>query len=116
MAKLPHYIGRFDDQDKIAAKSVDTLIPEYMVGGLRRYIEHGIRPGKFLEAVLSNNLYRAAVYGDETNVPLLGHYIKYLLNHASADCWGAPEKVEAWIAKGGLGWAHAAVRAAAGAK
>lgn len=104
MAKLPHYVGPFDDQETTVAKSVDTPLPEYMVGGLRRYVEHGIQPGKFLTAVLSNNLYRAVLYGDENNVPLLGQYIRYLLNNVSADAWGSPEKVEAWIKKGGLGW------------
>ena len=32
-----------------------SLIPDYMIGGLRRYIERGIPPGHFLSAVEGTN-------------------------------------------------------------
>ena len=44
-----------------------SLIPDYMRGGLRRYLAHGIEPGSFLSAVLRNDLIDACGRADDTN-------------------------------------------------
>lgn len=64
--------------------------------GMERYIEERIRPGGFLAAVLRNDLMDAAVRADET-VDLRA-LVKWLYNHAPPDCYGSPEKFEAWRA------------------
>jgi hypothetical protein len=74
----------------------DHLIPGYMHGGLRRWIENGIEPGGFLMAVLENDLKEAVSRADATNVQALPNYIRYLYNYAPRGCWGSPEKVAAW--------------------
>ena len=50
-----------------SAKPDWSLIPEYMIGSLRRYIENGIEPGSFLSAVLCNDLRGACECADDTN-------------------------------------------------
>ena len=76
-----------------------SLIPEHMRGGVRRYLEDGIRPGDFLNAVLENNLVEAAALADNINVHMLLDWAKFLHNELPLQCWGSKEKVEAWIKK-----------------
>jgi hypothetical protein len=78
------------------------LIPPGMIGGLRRYIEHGIPPGHFMTAVLSNDLMEALKRADNENINRLPDYGMWLYNCAPTECYGSPQKVEAWIKKGGL--------------
>jgi len=79
-----------------------SSIPDYMHGGLIRYIENRIRPGSFLTAVLTNDLQGAVAAADETNRDLIPHYIVFLFNWAPHESWGSPEKVKAWLAGGAL--------------
>jgi len=72
-------------------------IPEYMQGGLQRYLEEHIRPGDFLEAVICNDLRGAAVRADDINIHLLGEYMKWFYNEVPITCWGSPENYKAWI-------------------
>jgi hypothetical protein len=83
------------------------LIPEYMIGGLRRYIEHGIAPGSFLSAVLANDLRGAYEKADIVNQHALFNYVKFLYSYAPAGCWGSEENFKKWCKSGGLtaqGW------------
>lgn len=73
------------------------VIPARMMGGIRRYIEQGILPGEFWQAVLRNDLRDAAGRADSTNERILPAYVRYLYNEAPADCWGSLEKVNAWV-------------------
>jgi hypothetical protein len=79
-----------------------SLIPDYMIGGLRRYIENGVEPGNFLSAVLCNNLRAACEYADDTNRGRLYQYIQFLYCYAPGECWGSMQRFEAWITQGGL--------------
>lgn len=81
-----------------------SLIPGYMTGGLRRYIENGIAPGSFLSAVLRNDLQEAVSCADDTNRYILHNYIKFLYNYAPPDCYGSEHAYSRWVEKGGLGW------------
>ncbi len=72
-------------------------IPAYMMGGLKRYIEHGIAPGHFLTAVLCNDLCESVSRADDCNAANLPAYIGYLYNEAPAACWGSHEKFRAWL-------------------
>ena len=45
-----------------------SLIPnQSMVAGIKRYVEHGVFPGGFLTALLSNDLTEAMSTADRTN-------------------------------------------------
>jgi hypothetical protein len=78
------------------------LIPEYMHGGIRRYVEHGVLPGDFLQAVICNDLFRAVERADDTNILLLARYVIFFYNYTPHECWGSADHVKAWVARGGL--------------
>ena len=75
----------------------EFYIPERMMGGIRRYIEHGIKPGEFLTAVICNNLSDAVGKADEENMRNLPAYAAYFYNYADLRCWKSRENMEAWI-------------------
>ena len=77
-------------------------LPEHMRGAMQRYIEDGIEPGSFLEAVLCNDLTAAFGRADHINRDRLFDYASFLHNHAPLICWGSRETYLAWIKKGGL--------------
>lgn len=72
-------------------------IPEYMAGGIDRWIENGIEPGSFLMAVICNDLALAVGLADSTNLANLPAYVGYFYNEAPSPCWGSPAKAAAWI-------------------
>lgn len=72
-------------------------LPDYMRDGMRLYLEHGIEPGSFLTAVLSNDLMAAAGAADSKNRHLLFGYAQWLYNHAPHGSFGSRESVKAWI-------------------
>ena len=72
-------------------------IPSHTLGGLQRYIEHGVPTGGFLEAVLSNNLRGACERADDLNQHALFEIVSWLYNDAPSGCWGSPAKHEAWL-------------------
>lgn len=81
-----------------AGKLAVSEIPEYMHGGLLRYIVDGIGPGDFLSAVLANDLREACGRADGVNRHLLWQYVRWLYNEAPSGCWGSPEEVDHWLA------------------
>jgi len=85
-----------------------NLIPQRMRGALHRYLAHGIAPGHFLSAVLSNDLREAVARADEENMRILHSYIRFLYNYAPLGSWGSQQCFENWLAIGGLEGRHAA--------
>jgi len=77
-------------------------IPERMRGGLARYLMHGIQPGHFLMAVLTNNLKEAVARGDDENQRLLPEYVRFLYNRAPMSAYGSAERVNDWLRSGGM--------------
>lgn len=88
-----------DSLRALPEKQETLSIPQYMWGGLVRYLVHGLRPGDFLTAVLSNNLSEACAQADDTNRHHLFDYCFWLYNYAPADAWGNPDAVRYWLAK-----------------
>jgi hypothetical protein len=74
-------------------------IPEHMRESLKNYIEHGIQPGHFITAVLSNDLKGAISRADSINQLALADYIRWLYNYAPQECWGSGAHVVDWIKK-----------------
>ena len=77
----------------------DWSIPDYMRGGIERYINDHIRPGSFLTAIISNDLKEAIFCADDFNLNNLPAYVAYFYNETDSRCWGSKEKMEAWIEK-----------------
>jgi hypothetical protein len=74
----------------------------FLAAGVQRYIEHGIPPGGFLSAVISNDLREAASHADSTNRELLYEWVKFFANNAPQLCWGSLKSFNNWIEVGGL--------------
>ena len=69
----------------------------HLIPGIQRYATAHIRTGSFLEAVLSNDLKEACARADDKSKRLLFEICAYLYNEVTGECWGSPEKVQAWL-------------------
>lgn len=78
-----------------------SILPEHMQDGARRYIEDGVHPGSFLEAVLANDLLQALRKADDINMQSMQQWGRFLYE-IPAICHGSYEKVNSWCDKGGL--------------
>ena len=77
--------------------SIDySRLPAHNRAGMQRYIEHGIAPGSFLSAVLSNDLMGALGKADEVNRAQIFDICVFLYNEAPAGCYGSAAKFKAW--------------------
>ena len=74
-------------------------IPDRMMTPIRLYIKHGVHPGSFLTAVISNDFREAVGHADDENLNNLPAYMDYFYNHAPCSCWGSPEIMNAWMAR-----------------
>jgi hypothetical protein len=73
------------------------ILPEHMQDAMRRYVEHGIRPGSFLYLILCNDFVHALGHADPINMARIVSFAGFLYLEASQGCWGSREKVDAWI-------------------
>lgn len=80
----------------------DPDVPKHMINGIRTYLEHGIPPGSFLRAFLEGDLFKAAMHADQTNQIALFILARWVLSYMPIACYGSPERVEAWVAGGGV--------------
>ena len=76
----------------------EFVIPQYMRGGLERYINEHVPTGSFLQAILENDYHHAIGIADENNRANLPAYANFLYNYAPMECHGSKEKVAAWLA------------------
>jgi len=81
-----------------------SILPEHIRGGAKRYIEDGIPPGDFLQAVFEDKLVTSFALADETNIERMFDIAKFLYNEAPLDCRGSKENMETWIGHKGLKW------------
>lgn len=84
-----------------------SLIPPQMIGGIRRYVEHGTPPGHFLSAVFCNDLVEAFMCADDWNTKVMKNYVAFIYNYCPTQCWGSKTAFDAWCKSGGLvakGW------------
>lgn len=74
------------------------LLPEHIRNGARLYIERGISPGGFLQAVICNDLKESIARADGINIYRMFDIVSFFYNEAPSGCWGSREKMETWIA------------------
>ncbi len=84
------------------ARGLLENIPGHMVPGVVNWVLEGKVPGGFLQAVINNDLMGALGKADDTNKHKLWNYGMFFHNFAPSGCYGSPDKVQAWIDKGGL--------------
>lgn len=66
---------------------------------LKRYTDHKIMTGSFLQAVLENNLFEAIGRADAYNQVRLKEICEYIYNELPSNCWGSKEIVTEWLSK-----------------
>ena len=81
--------------DAIASFNLSSLVVE----GLKRYVDHGVPPGDFLYAMLTNNLTETFARADIQNQTRVMDYVTVLYNYIPAEAWGSEDKVEQWMTK-----------------
>lgn len=74
---------------------------DYMVDGVRSYIEEWRPLGGFLRALFSNDLMAAFARADMSNTARMRFWVEWLDNHAPMACYGSKEAVDKWIRAGG---------------
>ena len=67
-----------------------------MVDTIKRYVQHGVQPGHFVTAILTNNLSQSVSRADEENAAHLVEWVRFLHNYLPTDCHGSIEIVNAW--------------------
>ncbi len=73
------------------------VIPGYMTKAIERYVEHHVRPGRFLQAVICNDLKGSMSLADDENFANLPAYIAFFHNEAPGGCSGSPKKMKEWV-------------------
>jgi hypothetical protein len=83
-------------------RSAWEALPGYMRATVDRYVSHGVRPGRFLMAVLENNLFKAIGHADPQNLASIRDWTLFAHWAMPGLSVGSKEKVAEWIKKGGL--------------
>lgn len=75
---------------------IKPYLPHRFFDSMMRWIEHGVKPGSFLSAVLSNDLSESFACADAMSVHELPGIVSWLYNDAPRVCWGSPERMATW--------------------
>lgn len=81
--------------------SFDAL-PEHMLDGVADYLLFGLEPGGFLRALFSNDLKDSFGRADEINVAAMRAWVLFIYNEMPSLAQGSRERVQAWVARGGM--------------
>lgn len=73
-----------------------SYIPQHRIEALWRWINHGVEPGAFLTAIITNDLEGATVFASDQEKGLLHEYIGWLHKNAPKACWGSVAKCDDW--------------------
>ncbi len=90
------------DESDLRAALIRCGIPDHMHDGVLEYVMRGQYTGGFLTAMLEHNFWRAAGNADHDNAEAFYRWFGFLYNDVPSSCHGSPEKVAAWIMRGGL--------------
>jgi len=72
-------------------------IPEHTYKALKNYIEKRHPPGNFLTAVLTNDLFGAAMTADDENKKKLYEICGFVYNEIPSIAWRTKEKIQDWM-------------------
>ena len=74
-------------------------IPKHTQIALEDYLVYGMRPGRFLYSVLSDNLGDAVSSADSQNLDALTEIVRFIMNEFPTEAWGSSNKVNAYVKK-----------------
>lgn len=78
------------------------LVPHHMRDGLILYVENGILPGSFMEAILENDLKGACARADIINRYRIFDIVSFCYGNLPSASWGHPQIVQNWVKHNGL--------------
>ena len=79
-------------------------VPSHIADALLSYALDGIRPGSFTSACIANEFVDAAcMAGPMITARDMTAIAKTLFNDLPSSAWGSKDKLEAWVAAGGVG-------------
>jgi hypothetical protein len=81
-----------DETEDLAA-----AVPSHLLPGLRHYGRDRQPTGKFLRAVLENDLMAAVNLADPESYQALRRICQYVYNAMPSTCHGSPEAVTQWL-------------------
>ena len=71
--------------------------PVRILDSINRYVEHGLEPGGFVRAVLSNDLATTFRAADAESLRGLPDILQYIYWEIPSACWGSEAKIKAWM-------------------
>lgn len=77
-------------------------LPDHMLDAVENYVLHGLMPGHFLQAVLTNDLKTAVCHADSMNLKRICEWVYFVINYVPADCQGSEGRFKEWLQAGGL--------------
>lgn len=77
-------------------------VPFNLREGIACYVTQGRPFGHFLTAVVENDLFRAMSRADDVSLAHLKDIVQFFYNQTPGACWGSPQAVSEWMARGGL--------------
>lgn len=92
------------DEIKYISERMDagaSLLPEHMIGAVKRYVLNRIPPGSFLSAVICNDLREAVGRADDENARSLSNWVRFFYNYTPSGCWGSPDNFRRWLSNEG---------------
>jgi len=87
------------DTDKSIPKINYDSAPNNIGRALQRYVEKGVNPGSFLEAVLKNDLIQSCASADMTNLALIYDIVKWIYNNLPTVYYGSKSRYDNHVAK-----------------
>ena len=72
------------------------LLPQHIRESTKLYLEHGVIPGGFLQAVICNKLKEAYMKADDINIARMFDIVKFFYNEAPSPAWGSEENMKQW--------------------
>ena len=84
-------------RNEFRARMTESGVLPNLQGGIERYFFDRLRPGHFLTAVLSGDLFETFARADDDSVGNLQALIRFLHNHTSGISHGTPGKVQDWL-------------------
>lgn len=76
-------------------------LPLRLEGGMKRYLEYGIRPGDFLCSIIDNDLKETVYRADVDMIKVIPRIVHWFRDQVPLEAWGSEEKRLAWEQSGG---------------
>lgn len=75
----------------------DSLPNKNLAITFENYIVHGLEPGGFMTAMLTNKLYRAVNSADRNNQKIIPEIVRWIQIHLPITCYGTHENMKSWM-------------------